>query len=56
MTTFDIVRDTYSRTVVDDWGQADNGIDYEIVTGAAADFDVAGGFGTIIHPTALRRQ
>lgn len=51
-TTFDIVRDTFTRTVTDDWGQADNGVDYEIVSGAAADFDVAGGYGTIIHPTA----
>jgi hypothetical protein len=52
MTTYDIVRDTYTRTVTDDWGRADNGTDWEILAAAAADFDVVGGRGTIIHPSA----
>lgn len=51
-TTYDIVRDTYSRTVTDDWGQADNGTDWEVMAGAAADYDVASGRGTVVHPTA----
>lgn len=50
MTTYDIVRDTFSRTATDDWGRADNGTDYEILSANAADYDVASGRGTIIHP------
>lgn len=52
-TPFDIVRDTFTRTVTNDWGSADNGTDYEILTANAADFDVNGTKGTIVHPTAV---
>ncbi len=53
MTTYDIVRDTYTRTVTDDWGQADNGTDYEVLTGNGVDYDVASGRGTIVHPVVV---
>lgn len=52
-TPFDIVRDTFTRTVADDWGRADNGTDYEILTSNAVDFDVSGGRGTIVHPIVV---
>ena len=54
MTAYDIVRDTFSRTVVDDWGRADNGTDYDILAGPAANFDVdvSTGFGTVVLTAA----
>ena len=52
-TTYDIVRDTFTRTVTDDWGRADNGTDWEIVTGTPANFDVNGSSGTIVLTAAL---
>ena len=43
-----LVRDTFTRTVVDGWGTADTGQAWALawVGGAATDFDVAGGVGT----------
>lgn len=50
MTTYDIVKDTFDRTVADDWGRADNGTDWEILTANAVDYDVDGVRGSIVHP------
>lgn len=45
-----LIRDTFSRTVVDGWGSADSGQAWTNSGGAAADFDVAAGVGTHTHP------
>lgn len=45
------VSDTFTRTVADGWGSADSGQAYTLLTaggGSAADFDVAGGEGTMV--------
>lgn len=47
MADFDVVDDTFSRVVTDDWGQADNGTDWEVLAGPAANYDVDGSKGTI---------
>jgi hypothetical protein len=44
-----IALDTFSRTVVNQWGSTDTGQPYTLA-GTAADFDVAAGVGTQSHP------
>ncbi|ANN16258.1 hypothetical protein SD37_11780 [Amycolatopsis orientalis] len=43
-----VTRDSFNRTVVNEWGQADTGDDYYLywLSGSVADFDVTGGKGT----------
>ncbi len=48
--TVSVLNDTFSRTVTDGWSSPDTGPAYTL-TGTAADFDVAGGFGTMSVPT-----
>lgn len=48
-----VIDDTFSRTVTDDWGSADNGTRWEIQSGTAADFDVDGADGTIALPDTV---
>lgn len=43
------VRDTFTRTETDTWGNADSGETWAL-TGTAADFDVLSGYGRVIHP------
>lgn len=49
MADFTVVEDTFSRTITDDWGRSDNGTDWEIISGPAADFDVDGDEGIITY-------
>lgn len=45
--TTPVVRDTFTRSVVDGWGTPDTGSAWTL-TGTAANFDVGGGVGTIV--------
>lgn len=44
-----VVLDTFTRVVVNGWGTTDTGQTY-VLSGPAADFDVAAGVGTMSHP------
>jgi hypothetical protein len=48
-------RDSFDRTVVDSWSNADSGQAWTI-SGTAANFDVTGGVGTVAAPTANLAQ
>jgi hypothetical protein len=47
-----ILRDSFNRTVVDDWGETDTEQDWSAPSGAPSDFQVAAGHGIIIHTAA----
>lgn len=48
--------DTFSRTATSTWGTADSGQVYQIFGGTAADYNVAGGVGTVALPTTSSRN
>lgn len=50
-----VVADSFARSETDSWGVADSGQAWTI-TGTAANFDVAGGVGTVAVPTANLTQ
>ena len=45
-----IAQDTFTRTVTNSWGTADTGGPWTVIAGAAANFDVDGGRGTVATP------
>ncbi|MDN3021532.1 carbohydrate binding domain-containing protein [Streptomyces sp. S.PB5] len=45
------IYDTFARTVADGWGISDSGHTW-LLTGAAADFDINGTYGTVTNPSA----
>lgn len=47
-----LISDTFSRTVVDDWGDADTGQTWVNTGGATVDFDVNSGYGIHVQPIA----
>lgn len=46
------VRDTFSRTVTDDWGTSTSGHTWTLVSGAASERDVNGSQGTVALPSS----
>ncbi|MFB7278045.1 hypothetical protein ACFCZV_13135 [Streptomyces hydrogenans] len=49
---YDVIEDTFTRTVAGGWGTAISGQPWTILQGTAGDFSVSGGMGLQTHPAA----